>query len=277
MLVLTSFTDVQGDRLETQICGHGRGEQITVIDYRVHYGDPTRLQAWEDGKKSVWQELDDYLAQPIENSCKVPMRLSCSLVDSGYLPDTVLGFTRERRARGIFASRGSTVAMRQPIGRPSYPDTKRRGKVDQRGVERYELGVSVLKHWLYECLRADAGKPDAPVLPADRHIRTSTELPEEWYRQLTAETYDPKHGWRANYHRNEALDNTVGNRAAAMHHSIGIHRMREADFQRLEQLYEPAPTVEAVDAPKASQLGAEPIRTRHGFLPTVANVKHQAP
>lgn len=242
VLVLTSFTDVQGDRVETQICGHGRGEQMTVIDYKVHYGDPTRLLSGEDGKKTVWQELDDYLAQPIENSFGVSMRLSCSLVDSGYLQDVVLGFTRPRRARGIFASRGSTVATRQPIGRPTYPDTKRRGKVDQRGAERYELGVSVLKHWLYECLRADAGKPDSPVLPADRHIRFPDELPEEWFRQLTAETYDPKHGWipRANYHRNEALDNTVGNRAAGMHHSVAIHRWRELDFVRAEQLYEPS-------------------------------------
>lgn len=242
-LLLTSFTDVQADRLETQILGHSRGERIMVVDYVVHYGDTTRLLPSGDGEPSVWSKLDDYLATPIENECGVALRISCALVDAGYLPDVVLGFTRPRKARGIFASRGSTVATRQPIGRPAYPDTKRRGRVDQRGAERYELGVSVLKHWLFESLRADGGKPDAPVLPADRHIRFSHALPDEYFRQLTAETYDPKHGWiaRANYHRNEALDTFVGARAAAMHHSVAVHRLRDSDWQRLESLYERAP------------------------------------
>ncbi|MEO8752325.1 MAG: terminase gpA endonuclease subunit, partial [Casimicrobiaceae bacterium] len=227
VLTLTSFTDVQKDRLETQILGWGRAEQITVIDYIVHYGDTTRPE--------VWATLDDYLAQETINAFGVRMRLSCSLIDSGYLPDVVLGFTRPRKARGIFASRGSTNATKQPIGKPSYPDVKRYGgKTDNRigGAERYELGVSVLKHWLFELLRADAGTEEVPVQVADRHVRFSRDLPDEYFRQLTAETFDPKHGWveRANYHRNEALDTFVGARAAAMHHSVAVHRMKEADY-----------------------------------------------
>lgn len=268
VLLLTSGTDVQADRLETQILGFGRGDRITVIDVVAHYGDTTRLQPSGDGKPSVWAELDEYLAAAIVNSCGVPMRLSCSLIDSGYLTDVVLGFTRTRKARGIFALRGSATATREPIGRPAFPDTKRRGKVDQRGVERYEVGVSKLKHWLFECLRADAGKPDEPVLPTDRHIRFSTALPDEYFRQLTAETYDPKHGWvaHANYHRNEGLDTFIYARAAAMHHSVAVHRYREADWVRLEQMYEPA-----VGAPKVIE-PILPVEVDGAFLPTRAAV-----
>lgn len=268
VLLLTAGTDVQGDRLETQILGHGRGEQITVVDYVVHYGDTTRLQPTGDGEASVWSLLDDYLAQSILNSFGVQMRLSCSLIDSGYLTDIILAFTRTRKARGIFASRGSSNATRQPIGRPSYPDTKHRGKVDQRGVERYEIGVSMLKHWLFEALRADSGKPDAPILPADRHIRFPTALPDEYFRQMTAETYDPKHGWieRANYHRNEALDNFLLARAAAMHHSVAVHRLRELDWQRLEQLYQPATPPAGGDAKPGLYLPSG------AFMPTSAKV-----
>lgn len=259
-LLLTSGTDVQADRLETQILGHGRGERIVVIDSIVHYGDTTRLLPTGDGEPSVWAKLDEYLAQPIMNSCGVAMRLSCSLVDSGFLPDIVMNFTRTRKARRIFASRGSTNASRQPIGRPTYPDTKRRGKADTRGAERYEIGVSVLKHWLFECLRADGidpnAKPEDQLLFADRHIRFSTQLPDEYYRQLTAETYDPKHGWieRANYHRNEQLDTFVLARAAAMHHSVAVHRLRELDWQRLESLYEPPEAMPVKSAPPAPKL-----------------------
>lgn len=266
VLLLTSGTDVQADRLETQILGHGRNEQITVLDYIVQYGDTTRTE--------VWDLLDEYLARTIANSFGIEMRLSCSLIDSGYLPDIVLGFTRTRKSRGIFASRGSTVATKQPIGRPSYPDTKRRGKVDARtGVERYEVGVSVLKHWLFELLRADAGTVDKPVSVADRHIRFSSELPTEYFRQLTAETFDPKHGWieRANYHRNEALDTIVLGRAAGMHHSVNVHRMREADWQRLQDLFEPESGEAKQEA--APELGKSAIMTRGGFLPTSAKVR----
>lgn len=266
VLLLTSFTDVQADRLETQILGHGRGEKITVIDYIVHHGDPTRLD--------VWKEVDAYLAGELLNSFGVKMRLSCSLVDSGYLPEHVLNFTRARRARNIFASRGSSVATRQPIGKPSYPDIKGRAKprLDERGAQRYELGVFMLKHWLYEQLRSDAGKHDAPVLPTDRHIRFSEDLEPDYFKGLVADVYDPKKGWidRANWHHNEALDTFVGARAAAMHHSVAIHRLRELDWQRLEELFEPKHAVVKAPEPK---LGASAVSLGVGrFLPTSAKV-----
>lgn len=268
VLTLTSFTDVQKDRLETQILGWGRAEQITVIDYLVQYGDTTRTE--------VWDALDNHLAKEFINAYNVPMRLACSLIDSGYLQDIVLGFTRPRKARGIFASRGSTNATRLPIGKPSFPDVKKYGgKTDslRGGAERYELGVSVLKHWLFELLRADAGTEEVPVQIAERHIRFSRSLPDEYFRQLTAETFDPKHGWieRANYHRNEALDTFVGARAAAMHHSVAVHRMKEADYIRLEQLYQPAAGMKVTQ--DAKDIGVVPVKTRSGFFPTRAITK----
>jgi len=276
VLTLTSGTDVQLDRLETQILGFGRNERITVIDKVVHPGDTTKLD------DPCWKALDDYLAQEIDNAFGVKMRIACSMIDAGYLPDVVLGFTRSRKARHIFACRGSTVATRAAIGKPSYPDVKKfGGKTDNRrfGAELYVLGVSTLKHWLYECLRSDAGDPDddGPALPAtiaNWHITFSKALEEDYFRQLTAETFDPKHGgWiaRANYHRNEALDTFNYARAASMHHSVAVHRMREADYVRLEQLYQPADARPVkVDAGAA---GTVPIRTRSGFFPTRATTR----
>lgn len=257
VLILTSMTDVQIDRVETQVLGWSRGEHAHVIDYVVHYGDPTRIERGEArDDPTPWEQLDAYLAKPIENARGVPMRIACSLVDSGYLPDAVLAFTRGRKARNIFASRGSSIASKFPIGRPTYPDAKRRGVMDKRGVERYELGVSMLKHWLFDRLTADAD-----VSPGERHIHFADELPQEYYRQLTAEVFDPKKGWiaRANYHKNEALDTFGGARAAVLHHSVAIHRMREDDWQRLEALYEPTET-------KAKPVDPIPaLMTRSGF------------
>lgn len=266
VLLLTSGTDVQNDRLETQIIGSSRGEVHTVIDYVVHYGDPTRSE--------VWAELDAYLAREFVSAGGVKMRLSCSMIDSGFLPTHVLNFTRERRARNIFASRGSSVATRQPIGKPSFPDIKGRSKpqFDQRGAQRYELGASMLKHWLYEQLRSDGGAPEKPVLPVGRHLHFSDELQPDYFKGLVADVYDPKKGWqdRVNFHHNEQLDTFCMARAAAMHHSVAVHKLREPDWQRLEQLYEPTG---APAKPVEPLLGATPVPTRFGgFLPTRARV-----
>lgn len=253
VLLLTSGTDVQGDRIETQVLGWGRGERATVIDYRVHYGDPTRPE--------IWAELDAYLDTAFPTATGVTLRLACSLVDAGYLTDDVLAFTRARQRRGIFAARGSPIASREPIGRPSYPDSRRRARgvqPDKRGVERYEVGVSKVKHWLFERLAADEGTPEEPVLPAARHVHFSDELVDEYFRQLTAEIFDPKEGWiaRANYHRNEALDTFVLARAAAMHHKVAIHRYQDDDWARYER-----------DASNAGE---------SGFTPSAAVVKEGA-
>ena len=266
VLVLTSHTDVQKDRLETQIIGWGRGEQATVIDYQVHVGDPTRDE--------VWAELDAYLGRPIVNSFGVPMLLACSLVDSGYLTDHVLNFTRPRRARAIFASRGSQTATRPPIGRPTYPDTKKRGRrvqPDKRGAERYELGVSAIKAWLFEQLRADVGADGQFVPPAERHVRFPAGLPDEYFRGLASEVYDPKEGWVVRYERNEPLDTFVGARAAALHHRVGIDRLGEADWARLEALYEPKEGAErrAADEPAPATQGGLTIEHLRAMVPRV--------
>lgn len=257
VLLLTAGVDAQGDRLEVQILGHCRGEQIVVVDYQIIPGDPTRDE--------VWEALDEYLLRPIESAMGVPMRISAVAVDSSNWQHEVINFTRARRARNIFAAKGSSVASRQPIGRPSLVDFKRRGVVEKRGAEQYQLGVSVLKTVVYRRLKSDAGTPEAPVLPSDRHIRFSEDLNEEYFRQLTAETYDPKDGWRKTRNeRNEALDTFVYAMAAGMHHSVNVHKLQEADWRRLEAIYEPA-----VSKPPAD--GA--LRTPGGFPIVSATIR----
>lgn len=235
VLVLTAATDTQGDRLETQVIGWGRGECATPIDYQVHYGDTSRPE--------VWAQLDEYLARPFDNAHGVPMRIVVTLVDAGYRTEHVLAFTRSRRARGIFASRGSPLRTRAPIGRPSYPDTKKRGRKvqpDTRGAERYEIGVTAIKTWLFDQLAADVGRDGQLVTPANRHVRFPDALPDDYFRQLAAETFDPRKGWeKTRFDRNEALDTFVGARAAAMHHLVGVHKFSESDWVRLEAIYEP--------------------------------------
>lgn len=228
VLLLTCGVDVQRDRLEPQILGWAREERATTIDYLSLPGDPT-----ED---DVWQRLDEYLARSIVNSFGVEMRITATAIDAGYLQHDVMNFVRTRKARNIFGTKGMPQVSRQIIGRPSHVDIDWRGRVYKRGAELWPIGVPNAKTTLFERLRNDAKQ-----LPADRHFRFSDDLSQEYFHQLTAERYDPKTGkWVETQERNEALDTIILAIAAAMHPSIRINMMREADWARLEQLYQPA-------------------------------------
>ncbi len=262
VLVLTAGADVQQDRIEVQIIGHGRFEHTVVIDHAVLYGDPTRADAKADGVPSAWQKLDEYIAAEMLNCCNVPMRPVCTLVDSGNWQHEVTNFTRTRRNKGIYASKGSSIPTRQPIGRPTLVDVNYRGMSYKRGAEQYQIGVAELKRVLYKRLEADG-----ECLPSDRLVRFSSDLPPEYFRQLVSEVYDPKEGWVKLYDRNEVLDTIVLALAAAMHHTVQVHRLRELDWQRLEQMFEP--TVPR-SAPEVAQQQAAPMASSRGFLPTAA-------
>lgn len=264
VLLLTAGVDVQRDRLEVQILGHGRGERVTVVDYHVLPGDPTRDE--------VWRALDAFLAREIVSDGGRPLSLSAIAVDSSDLQHEVVNYTRMRKARGVFAVKGSAVLNRAPIGRPSLVDVNYRGQVYKRGAEQYQIGVSLLKATLYGRLKADEGKPDHPVAPSDRHVRFSADLGEDYFRQLSAEVFDPNaRKWIKTYDRNEALDTFVYAMAAAMHHSVGVHRMRDADWARLEQQQHKQAVGEGKNEGPA--LGKQPIEAASGFLPTAALVK----
>lgn len=264
VLVLTAGADVQHNRIEVQILGHGRGEHATVIDYQTLWGDPTRADATADGEPSVWQKLDEYLASEMLNDFGVAMRPVCTMVDSGNWQHEVTNFTRTRRNKGIFASKGSSVESRQPIGRPTLVDVNYRGMSYKRGAEQYQVGVSELKRVLYKRLEAD-GK----CLPADRLVTFSRDLPPEYFRQLVAEVFDPKEGWVQLYDRNEALDTFVLALAAAMHQTVQVHRLRELDWQRYEQMFQPA--MAPTPRPNTAATETKLVATR-GFLPTAAVV-----
>jgi phage terminase large subunit GpA-like protein len=235
VLLLTAGVDVQKDRLELQILGWTKPGRAVTVDYRIIEGDPTRAE--------VWNDLDEILAGEFVSAGGVKMRLSLTLVDSGYLQEFVIGFTRTRKARGIFAAKGASAFAAPAIGRPSYVDAKGKAsvKLDPRGARQYQIGVNALKEALHGKLRADSGTEESPVQPGDRHFRFSDQLPEEYFRQLCAEVYDPhKRRWIKVYERNEVLDTMIYAMAAALHHAVAVDRMSEADWARLEQMYEPA-------------------------------------
>lgn len=266
VLLLTAGVDVQKDRIEVLIMGWRRPGRATTIDYRIIEGDPTRAE--------VWDELDAHLARQYVSAGGVKLRLSVTLVDSGYLQEYVLTFTRARQSRNVFASKGSTQYGHVAIGQPSFVDVKKsrskaRPRSDRFGAKQYHIGVATLKEVLYKRLQEDSGTPDKPIGFDERHYRFSDQLPEEWFRQLCAEVFDPhKMKWVKIYERNEVLDTMILNMAAALHHAIALDRMNDADWDRLEAMYEPPggkPAEIAQPNPASRRVSASGPRSDAGF------------
>jgi phage terminase large subunit GpA-like protein len=73
--LLTSFTDVQKDRLETTVIGWGAGEEAWALEHVIHAGDTAA--------QDVWDELDEFLRE---------QRVVLAGVDSGYNTSMVYAF-----------------------------------------------------------------------------------------------------------------------------------------------------------------------------------------
>ena len=230
-LILTAGIDVQDDRFAVQVVGWGRGERCGIIDWFELPADTSREDEWE--------RLDSLLlAQTYRNQFGVVMRIVAGAVDTGgHQTHQAYNWVRLRKHRGVFAVKGSSVANKPVVNRPTKQDINWRGKVVKDGVELYSVGVDTAKSVLMARLLGD-GKVDI----TQRLIHFSHELQEDYYKQLTAEVFDPtKNRWvkRRGQLRNEALDTWVYAYFAALQPSVRLHMLREADWQKLESVIEP--------------------------------------
>lgn len=230
-LLLTAGIDVQKDRFALLVLGHGRGGVCWIIDYVELPADPTR--------PDDWLLLDDALTTPIGN-----LKITVAAIDSGYLPDDVLHYTRNRRGK-VIAIKGSSTPGKPIISKPSKVDFTWKGSVIKAGAEQWQIGHDAAKHQLFARLIGDR-----KCLPPDRMIHFPTGLDDSFYGMLTAEIWDStKRRWVKIRSRNEALDSYVYAMAAAMQPALRIHTWHEANWRRWESAQRPdlfsAPTPEA--------------------------------
>ena len=226
-LLLTAGVDVQKDRWAVVILGWGRGGRVWVIDAFELPGDPTR--------PGDWLKMEAKVTEPMSNAYGIPMRVELAAVDSGYLQDDVLAFTRPRQRRGWFAVKGALDGRRPIISRPSKVDFTWKGKVIKRGAEQWHVGGYHSKEWVFSRLTTDRDR-----LPEDRTFGFPSGLGEDWYQQLTAEIYDStKRRFVKIRQRNEALDTVCYALAAAMHPALRVHTWQDMRWNERERVYEP--------------------------------------
>ncbi|MGB0973204.1 MAG: terminase gpA endonuclease subunit, partial [Mycobacterium sp.] len=252
--VLTSFTDVQNNRLETQVMGWGAGEEAWTIEYHVLYGDPTA--------EPLWAELWELLSRQRYLERGGVDYIRSSAIDSGYAATSVYKFVAPRP---IYMT---------PDGRNSYTwATKGRAGTGQ--VWPKKPGQSQLKNVpVYTVMVDDAKDIMSARLqnieePGPGYVHFPLDFGESYFRQLTAEqafTRRDKKGFahkvwelKKGRQRNEVWDTLVGNYAALCAlYSIGFDLQGECEELARRTPWEP-PAVQGEPAPPVAPPAPEVV------------------
>jgi phage terminase large subunit GpA-like protein len=229
-LFLAAGCDVQRDRLEIALVAWGRNRENWLTDYVVLDGDTSRPE--------VWDRLTDLLNTTYPHACGARLGIVRMAVDSGFATQQVYAWAREQGPGRVLVTKGYETGS-APIGQPSAVEVTLDGRKIKRGVKVWPVATGMLKSELYGWLKlerptAESGKP---CPPGYCHF---PQLPEEFFKQLTAEQLVPKVvkgyrklEWVKTRERNEALDTYVLCRAAAT--QFGMDRFGERHWKALEE------------------------------------------
>lgn len=167
-VLLTCGVDVQDDRLELEVIGHGAGQETWSIDYKVFRGDPSQ----DPSRSPLWQQLDEYLLQTWDHESGVKVRISATGIDTGgHCTAQVYAFCKKRLARRVFALKG--------IGGEGKPLVSKPTRNNAMGVKLFMVGTDTMKDLIHGRLKVDVPGPGYCHFPAERE--------EDWFAGLTSE------------------------------------------------------------------------------------------
>jgi phage terminase large subunit GpA-like protein len=200
VLLVTVGVDVQSDRFEIQYLGWGVDETRWVLDYVVHYDDPSDPQSFQRMEAAA-------LTRVFKHPRGGELFIEAAAIDAGYLQQDVLEFVRVSRAawKPYYACKG-----KDGPGRPIIAESDEKFK---RGAKLYIMGVDDGKTQTYASL---AALPDESGNGAFRvHFARHLEMP--YFEQLVSERMKiefvagrPVRKWvLPSGKRNEALDTFV--------------------------------------------------------------------
>ncbi len=207
--VVVASVDTQDNRLEVLVDAYGPGRESWGVEHIVINGDPV--------EQRVWDALDKILIHKTylhESGRRLKISLSC--IDSaGHRTKLVYDYVREREAHRIYATKGSSQGGKSLVSKPS---TNNLGK-----VKLYFVGTDTAKELIY----ASLGKIETP---GPGYIHFNMGFDEEWFKQLTSETYNENSGkWELPLGlKNEALDLKVL--------SLVAHEILNPDYDAMDTL-----------------------------------------
>jgi phage terminase large subunit GpA-like protein len=237
-LILTAGIDVQDKRWEIGVWGWGRGMESWAVDHHIIEGNPASEEDWDP----VAEYLRRRYPQAWREGNSLP--IEASSIDSGHHTQAVYNFVRKYAGQlRLHAVKGSSDEGKPIKGVASAQDVSWQGKTYKNGVKLWLIGTDTAKDLLHGQLQI---APPLPGQPCPGYVHTSTDLPREWYEQLTAETRIPVKTprgevlrWIKRRPRNEVLD--TRNYATHAAHMLDLHRYPDKLWTRLEAAVQPAP------------------------------------
>lgn len=252
-LVLTAGIDAQGDRWEITVWAWGRGMESWVVEHHVIEGNPA--------DERDWQMVDEYLNRRYRQAWHGgTLAISAVSIDSGHHTQAVYQWVRLQAGRRlVYAIKGSSEEKRPIKGTATSQDVTWKGQRWAAGIKLWSIGVDTAKDLLHGQLQIAA--------PGPGYVHFSSQLPREWYEQLTAEQRIPvntptgvSYRWVKRRPRNEVLDTRVYATHSA--YMLGLDRMTPAQWDRLEQATQPPRDLFCVDpdagGPAVGRVAAAP-------------------
>jgi phage terminase large subunit GpA-like protein len=214
VISITFGADVQADRIEAEIVGHGLEDRTWGLGFHVISGRPERSTTW------------DKLTKLIETKWAHPklgeIGIDGGCIDSKFRPDNVRAWTAKHRTKHIYAIIGSVNLGKPIITKPSL-DVVTVGSRRMQ-VQIYEIGTHEAKDRIYQRLLLD--KPDAGEYPHGfMHYPVADCYDSAYFEGLTVEVPAMKRGsdgeWYRHFsckngQRNEPLDCRVYAMAAQL-------------------------------------------------------------
>ena len=207
VLILTAAVDVQGNRLEFEICGWSESEICYGIIKGVIFGKPT--------EKTTWEKLDKQLDCEFTRADGNKLKVSRTFIDSGYSPQVVYEFCRATLHKGRFAIKGKGGSGIPLLYRYTQP-------ANAGGLILTILGVDDGKSQVMTRLGLEGGELSFQF-PTDDNFINPRGYDEIYFKQLIAEHEVvrtsggiTRTAWETVQKgaRNEALDLRVYNLAA---------------------------------------------------------------
>jgi phage terminase large subunit GpA-like protein len=175
-LVLTLGIDVQLDRCEWQVIGHGEHYRKFVIDVGTigrHVSEP-----------DCQRNIDLLLQRKWRNFRGRPMGISLAAIDAGWSTDDVLAFAHRYPPTKLIAIRGVPGDNTPRIARVQRERSEKTGTVLKFSKRFYNIGVYSFKSSLYRDLAKDDPKEKG-------YISFPNNLPLSYFEELVCERRVP--------------------------------------------------------------------------------------
>jgi phage terminase large subunit GpA-like protein len=245
-LLCSMGVDTQPDRLEARVWAFGRGEESWLVARHVIYGDPN-LEEGTQG--SPWTVLTEIRRTLLQHASGAQIPIEATFVDSGgHNTHAVYMYCRAHSHAHVHAIKGSSIAGRPVLGKPSLVDVNWRGRTLKGGVKLWSIGTDTAKDLLYGRMRLERVGTGYVHVPAE--LAGTDEFEQMTAAKLMPVTVNGRRVMRwvtPAGKREEAGDCMVYAYAAACY--LGIQNYREHSWARREQRYQPKPDLfqEGVD------------------------------